>query len=248
MAIDSLINAIRTKERELEVVAHNLANATTNGYKSQNITFRTVLENASEGQGGTDGSETAAPQVAQTEKEAIRVIDFSPGTIVSTAAPLDLALQGDAFFEVSTPEGARYTRNGSFMIDSAGELATPNGEKVMGSRGAIRLSGEGDIQISSSGVVMVGEDEVDTIKLVRFEDPQALEPVGHTLFRAGEGTSPLETSGVEVLQGKVELSNANVVTSLVKLIEISRQYESYQKILASQMKIEQQATQMGRIT
>ncbi len=235
--LEAIISGMSLKESELNIVAHNLSNASTHGFKEERIFFENVLsdqENSSE-------TVSAIP-------EGNKAIDFSPGSIVTTENPLDLAIQGEGFFEVQTANGPLYTRNGNFSVDAQGKLVTASGDSVMGVGGAITMTKKGMPQISTSGEVTVDGDSMGKIKIVGFGDLTKLASVGASLFSASSEAQPTTVANPSVLQGKVESSNTNTMLNLVKLIEIGRQYESYQKVLKTQENMNQQlSSSLGQL-
>lgn len=240
--IYSALSGIKLKEEELETVAHNLANATTNGYKENRISFSSVLSKF-------QGTESDGSQSTPFVEVGSRTIDLSQGPVLSTSNYLDVALQGKGFLEVQTAQGTFYTRNGSLALNANQELVLQSGGKVSGATGAIRISKPGTVEIATTGVIKVDNEEIGKIKIVTFDQEDALEPTGASLYKMKEGVSTKLDADTQVLQGKLESSNTNVVRNLVKLIQISREYQSYQKVISAQSKLEQEAAStVGRIT
>ncbi len=239
MGIYSAVSALKVKDMELDVVAHNIANANTNGFKEQQVSFKAVMA-----RNGRNRSRVSTPFVQFSK----RSINFNMGSLAHTGNSLDVALQGDGFLEVKHDGGTFYTRNGSLALNAAGNLVTQNGDLVMGEGGPIQVGSGGIINISKRGLISVDGVERGRIKLVRFQDPQKLEVAGATLFRGGEKAQLMPDTETQVLQGNVEMSNTDVVKNLVHLIEISRQFESYQKVLSANMQLERNANQMARLS
>lgn len=241
IGIYSALSGIKIKEEELDLVAHNLANSSTNAYKEENISFEAVL--------GTY-QDTDNPDQQSTPFSIIgeRSYNFQPGPVVTTNNTFDLAIQGDGFFEIQTERGTFYTRDGAFSLNSLGQLVTQKGDQVVGGQGAIEIGTGNNVQITPGGAITVDGEQRGAIKLVSFADPQKLSAAGGGYFSAGAGANPTAAAGNTVLQGKLEHSNTNVMLSLVKLIEISRQYQSYQKIISSQSRLESEAVStLGKI-
>jgi flagellar basal-body rod protein FlgF len=239
--VDASIACMKLKEQELEVVAHNIANANTNGFKEERVIFERVLK---EQQGAA-----AASGIKQYDVKARKVVDFRPGDIQTTGNQLDLAIQGDGFFEIQTDKGNFYTRNGSFALDSQGRIVTQQGGVVMGSQGPIVLKEGSNIQIAQTGSINLDGEEVGQVKIVTFDDLSKLNPAGTTLFEAGAGTQPKVVENPSLLQGKSETSNTNIVLGLVRMMEVARQHETYEKVLRNQGKMDETAVgSLGRVS
>lgn len=237
----SAMTGMKLKEMELEVVAHNLANVNTNGFREQNLTFQSVMSKNDPGASPED-----APPMTVEPRQSI---NFTTGPVAQTNNYLDLALQGEGFFEVRNDQGPFYTRNGNFTLNSEGELVTMTGAKVMGVDGVIKIGSGGKVEVSQTGDVVVDGEVRGRLKIVDFEDRSSLTLAGSTMLKAGAGAQSKTPQGVLVLQGKVEGSNASMIANMVKLIEISKQYQSYHKILQMQSKIEQDsAATIGRLS
>ncbi len=210
------------QEKRLDILANNLANANTAGFKKDVVSFRALLASAENGGAGAD-------LVALSEHST----DFSQGGVRHTGNALDLAVRGGGFFEVLTDEGSRYTRAGSFTLDGSGRLVTDGGEPVSGGGGPVVIDG-GQIVIGDDGEVTVDDASVGQIKLVSFVDPDQLEKVGANLFRNAGGDGNLDSGFAGTIQqGYLEMSNVNIVSDMVQMIEISRAYESFQKTIQS---------------
>ncbi len=239
--VENAIASMKLKEQELEVVAHNISNSNTTGFKEERIVFERILKQQQAG--------APASAEEQFELKARKVVDFRPGDIQSTSNPLDVALQGEGFFEVQSRGGTFYTRNGSFVLDEQARLVNQAGDVVMGSQGPIVLREGGKVDISESGQVTLNGEEVGQVKVVTFEDMSKLSPAGNTLFRAEEGALPKVATDVSVLQGKTETSNTNLVMGLVRLMQVAREYETYQRVLKNQGKMDEAAvSSLGRLS
>ncbi len=214
-------------ERELDIIANNLANALTAGFKAISPAFNsTIIEEA----GGPD--QLAATYVNIPNS----YIQFSDAPLTQTGNALDLALEGDGFFAVSTPRGTMYTRNGQFVISAEKKLVMPNGDAVMGqSGGDITLDGMNngkDIRIEKDGSIYVDKFFVDRLKIVDFPNKQALQNAGGSLFintdEKNNGEVPADRFSVQ--QGAYEVSNVDIMNEMVRMISVLRAYESYTKV------------------
>lgn len=210
------------QEKRLEILANNLANVNTAGYKKDVLSFESVLDSVDKALGKTDYVDVAAFRT-----------DFSSGGIVRTGNALDLAIQGDAFFEVETAAGVRYTRQGTFSLDGSNRLVTQNGDPVAGSGGPLTLDGN-EIIVGARGDVSVDGSPAGTLKIVRFADTTQLEKAGAGLFEhRGDDGNMSVAADATVEQGFIETSNVDPVVEMIRMIEISKAYTSYQKVIQS---------------
>ena len=202
--------------RRLEVITNNLANAATAGVKADQIHFESVLANVK--------NPTQAP-VFSNERFST---DFSSGALQKSDNPLDLALEGEGFFVVNTPQGPAYTRQGNFHRGAAGRLVNADGHEVQGSNGPIPIAG-GRIDIGAGGVVMVNGVAAGTLAKVDFPKPYQLSKAGAGLFVPVNPQAPITPSTAEVKQGYLESSNVKVIVEMARMIEASRYFESCAK-------------------
>lgn len=189
----------------LEQVSQNLANVHTAGYKASRVLFRVrPLDDGSRGVVDPVLGRTSA-QVA----EVATVRDFSQGAVRTSGNPLDVAIDGEGFFVVTTPRGERYTRQGTFSRDAEGYLVTAHGERVQGDGGDVRL-GDGEAAIASDGTVSANGLSVGRLKVVSFGDRPPLVPEGSTLFAPlpGAAPTPLGADATRLEPGAIEAANA----------------------------------------
>ena len=155
--------------------------------------------------------------------------DFNQGHLITTSNPLDLAIRGEGFFQVQTPEGIRYTRDGSFSLSSNGYLVTKEGYYVLGENGPLQLLQTGDITISQQGEVFVNDEYIDRLNIVTFADLNQLQKQGDNLYFTDAVPEPLQDA--DVVQGALEGSNISIVAEMVDLISAFRAYEANQKVI-----------------
>jgi len=240
----------RSAERKMERIAQNLANVSSAGYKQDKSVDKGVVPMAfflGQDQVSATG-EVTDPTALLYSTPAIEYVDFSPGPMRSTGNPFDLAVDGDAFFTVSTPSGERLTRAGNFRVDGAGDLATPSGEKVLGGGGPIHV-GEGTLSVGRDGQVSVDGAVVGTLKLQKVADPRRLVKTGNSLFEAPPDL-PLLPAGqdVTVNQGFLEESNTGAVQGMTEMIEASRMFEAYMKMMTTISELAAKASNdLGRV-
>ncbi len=217
--------------QDLEVVANNLANVDTLGFKRDRTLFEAVLEASMT---DLEGRPTpGAPGRALTAVGGLTP-DLAAGPVAHTGAPLDVAIQGEGFFEVATPEGPRYTRAGSFGVDPGGRLTTPEGHAVLGPGGPLRV-GSRAARIRASGALVDSDGRtLGRLKLVSFERPELLVKQGASLYRAlpEAGASPVV--GPRLVEGSVERSNVSAVRELTHLIAVQRAFDAAMRTLNRQ--------------
>jgi flagellar basal body rod protein FlgG len=207
---------MRTRLEELDRLAADLANISTAGYKTERA--------------GTLSSErdfAAALEGAVDVVPGLPKIDFRPGTTVTTGRDLDVAIEGRGLFVVETPQGERYTRNGSFTRRADGVLVTTQGEPILGEDGEIKLP-KGPITIDPDGTIKAGTAVAGKLQIVEFEQDTDLVRESGARFRAIAGATPRPATGT-LLGGTLEQSNASIVDLMAKLTEVSRGFESLQK-------------------
>jgi flagellar basal-body rod protein FlgF len=210
--------------RELDVIANNLANINTAGFKRESVLFETYLMPIAE-----DSHGVRRDRHLEYVHDRATLRDVAPGAFEQSGDPLDLAIQGDGWFTVRTPEGERYTRAGAFQVSAAGELVTSDGHPVLGLGGAVQIPADGDVAIAPDGTVSVGGQDVDRLRLVAFDGPGQLTAEGSALFRAEAAPKPAE--GARVSQGMIERSNVRGVAEMTRLIEVTRAYTSLSRVL-----------------
>jgi flagellar basal-body rod protein FlgG len=229
----SMVNA-------LNMIANNIANADTSGFKRDIPSFSSQLESSWR-------SSYSMKQLPMSKFEGGN-IDFTEGPIRITGNHLDFALQGKGFFVIKTPQGILYTRNGSFKLNSRRELVTSDGFNVMGQKGPIKVPAKG-IECDLNGVLRSEGKEIERFQIVEFSAFSSLEKVGNSLFRSkGEpklSSNPIRTT---VHQGKLEQSNVNIVKEITGIIETLRAFESHQKAILALDEVSQKTVnEVGRL-
>ena len=205
--------------RQMDVIATNLANLETAGFKAENMIFTEHLEQTAEG------------EILSLVHDVGFVRDLSAGPMVGTQSPLDLAIHGQGYFAVDTPDGERYTRHGVFQLDADGQIVTTEGNPVLNNGGSpISIPLEtASITITRDGTVSADAQEVGKIKLVSFENPQALSKAGSGLYEAIDQTPTTDTDS-EILQGMVESSNVKGVVEMTRMVDTVRSYQAAAKL------------------
>lgn len=224
-------------ERQLGVVANNVANVNTTGYKADKSVFEEYLRSPAH----IDNFIGSDRRVSFVQDRATWH-DFSQGAIERTGNPLDVALDGNMFFAVQANGNERYTRNGAFQINAQGQLVTTDGHTVLGANGPITFQpGDQDIAIGADGTITVREGQTTTVaaprgklRVVTFDQPQRLEKQGSNLFMAPNGVNATPTTLANVRQGVIEKSNVSGVQEMAKMIEVMRAYTSISSIMQQQ--------------
>lgn len=199
-------------QRRLDVISNNLANANSTGFKADQIQFESVLANVK--------NSTQGPVFSNDRYST----DFTAGTLQRTDNALDVALEGDGFFTVNTPQGTAYTRQGSFHRGPDGKLVTADGYEVQGAGGSISVNA-GKVEIGPNGQVSVNGNTVGTIATVDFPKPYAMNKLGNGLFQPADPNAATTASTAGIKQGYLETSNVKAVVEMSRLIETSRYFE-----------------------
>lgn len=210
-------------ERRMEMVANNIANSLTAGYKASRPIFKLIDD--------IQGSE--ADKTVEQKGNVYTLssfINFSEGILVDTGNNLDVGIQGDGFFVVSVNGKNMYTRNGQFTLNNEKRLVTMDGNPVLGEGGEITIDGA-DIKIEADGTIYVDKKFVDKLKVVTFEDKSSLKNYGKSLFiNSNERASEKVPENYIIKQGTYESSNVDLIKEMVEMVSTLRAYESYTKV------------------
>lgn len=205
--------------REMQVVAQNIANLSTAGFRREGVVFSEYVKRLDTG-----------PSLSMADASG-RQIDLSEGTLSQTGGTFDFAIRGEGFFLVETPQGQRLTRAGNFTPNAAGELVNPDGHRLLdaGAAPVFVPPDAGQVTLGADGTLSAGARPLAQIGLWQPVDPLALRHEAGTLFDGGE-VEPSE--GATLLQGFVEESNVSPVNEITRMIEVQRAYEQGQAFLA----------------
>ncbi|MGL4324093.1 MAG: flagellar basal-body rod protein FlgF [Beijerinckiaceae bacterium] len=208
--------------READVLANNVANVTTTGFKRRDVRFMEYLMPVAKG----DAFMPADRRISYVHERGTG-LDISQGAIERTGNPLDIAMRGNTYLSVQTPRGERYTRDGALNLNARGELVLPSGEAVLGESGPIAFSPqEGRIEIAADGTVSSSQGVRGKLKLVRFDNPNSvLRNEGGNLYSATRAGTPIDRDG-GVVPAALEKSNVKPVLEMSRLMEVSRAYQS----------------------
>jgi flagellar basal-body rod protein FlgF len=222
--------------REMDVIANNMANVNTPAFKAEAMMFAEYL------------SPTAAADMDRPRDRSVSFVedvatvrDFSTGGLTPTGAPLDVALQGDGWMVIQTPDGDRYTRNGGFQLDPQGRLVTNEGHPVMGEAGGPITFNRNDLDIAigADGTISSSEGDKGKLRIVQFETNMDLKPVGSSMYETD--ADALAAENPRVVQGFVERSNVQPVLEISRMIEVNRAYQSLANTLNKQDQLRRQA-------
>ena len=229
------------QQYRLDILSNNLANINTVGFKEDRACFAIQEAEPSDPAGAESETTPSLEPVLSGDPSLEYYVNFSQGSLRHTGNPLDLAIEGDGFFNVQTPDGVQYTRKGNFVLGENGLLMTPEGYPVLGRSGNIELDG-GSITIDGDGSIQVDGTTVDSIRVTRFPDARNLKKTGESLFiAADDGASGTPSDEFEIMQGYVELANVDPVRGMVEMIEALRVFEAYQKMLETLDEVDSQA-------
>lgn len=212
--------------RELDVIANNVANVQTNGFKrrlSDSREFQMPVASAETFRRGEDRRVSFVVDRGTP-------LDTTLGKIEPTGNPLDIAISGDAYLVVQTPQGERYTRNGAMMVNANGQLVTSDGHVVLGEQGEYQFGAtEKDIRIAADGTLSTSNGVRGKLRLVRFPNQQVLENAGANLFTTRVQPEPAMQARVQ--SGFIERSNVNPVIEISRMIEVTRQYQNIANLM-----------------
>lgn len=230
------VSAMLTNANRQQLLSHNVANLDTPGFKQILSSYQDFMY--------TPVNEPSGNLLAAQRPVTIGVlglgaqlgpetVDFGQGPLQMTDNPFDFAIEGEGFFQVQTPDGERFTRDGRFLRDAEGNLVTFQGYAVLSDSGQpIRLDA-GEVMVTSEGLVLVNDEEVATLGVFTFEDPEVnLERTEGNLYTA---ITPPTGEGIgRVAQGYLEMSNANPTQIMAQLVEVARSYEAAQQMVQNQ--------------
>ena len=257
-ALYSAAAGMQSQQMNLDVISNNLANTNTTGYKMTKLQFQDLLYQNTREAGAQQGGGNMLPSSLQVGQGSVPVATerlFTQGDLTQTGNNLDVAIQGQGFFEVQMPDGTlSYTRDGSFKTDAQGRVVTSDGYPVQGGFQPVP-AGTTAITITASGAATYTTASGNTnfqIQLARFINPGGLDAVGHNLYKETQASgtaelgTPAENGFGELQQGSLELSNVSVVQEMVNLILAQRAYEVNSKAVQAADEMMQQSNNLQR--
>lgn len=219
-------------ERRLDNVANNVANADTTGFRARQLSFQEYLSPAKEGE--ANGKRERPVSLVNA---GLQYPDSAGGAIQLTGNPLDVAIVGDGYFAVQTPQGERYTRAGSLTTDATGRLVTMDGLPILSRTGPITVApGERSLTIASDGTISSSQRTIGSLRLVRFDGP--LQAMGSNLFESRSPALNIPTGSVKLLVGDLEKSNVQNVQEMSRLSEVTRSYQQVGGLLKNSQNVD----------
>ncbi|MGD8427248.1 MAG: flagellar basal-body rod protein FlgG [Balneolaceae bacterium] len=245
-ALSTAALGMSAQQKTVDNIANNLANVNTTGFKRSKIAFQDLfyqnIAASKRGEAGNGGTAGSILQMGHGSKPVATVRNFSQGSLEETGSSLDVAINGDGFFQVEMPDGSiSYTRDGNFSMDAGGRLVTQSG-LPLADQIEIPQDAVG-IKISKDGIVSAkldgdrGTIELGQLELAKFVNPGGLEALGDNLFAKTETSgmpffgNPAQDGFGGLQQGFLEQSNVDVVTEMVNLIQAQRAYETNSKMV-----------------
>jgi len=228
--------------REMDIVANNIANADTTGFKVESLMTKE--------QPGPPAFTLQGPKPVKFVSANGVARDFGQGGLHRTDAPLDLAIEGEGFFKITTKDGERYTRDGRFRTDDLGRLTTQEGQTVADEGGGeITLDlQKGQITIAQDGTVSQGSERVGKVGVYKFDTLSVLEKKGDNLLANTSNSQPAPATDSKLRQGMLEESNVKPILEITRMIEVSRAYEQVTRMMDSQSELTRTTiTRMGRL-
>jgi flagellar basal-body rod protein FlgG len=257
-ALYSSASGMQSQQLNLDVISNNLANVNTTGFKASRPQFQDLLYETTRSAGSQQGGGNELPSSLQVGQGSVPVATeriFTQGELSQTGSDLDVAIQGNGFFQVQLPDGSLgYTRDGAFKTDSQGRIVTSDGYPLLGGFQAVP-TGTTKITITASGAVTYTTPSGDTnsqVQLARFINPGGLDAQGHNLYKetkasgAAESGNPGENGYGQLQQGSLELSNVSVVQEMVNLILAQRAYEVNSKAVQAADEMMQTSNNLQR--
>ena len=232
-----------TLRRELDIVANNVANADTTGFKVEQLMVGTEI-------GQRARNDNIRPSASFVLDKGVGR-DFGQGAMKQTGRTLDFAIEGEgAFFTVQTPSGPAYTRDGGFTTNAEGVLTTKQGLPVLADGGPITLDPErGAVSVGADGTISQQGLPVGRLNAVRFDALAVLQKSGDGLYRNASNTQPQDAPDVQIRQGMLEGSNVNTLLEITNHLEISRAYERVTKMIENTNDLSRRSVErLGRVS
>jgi len=230
-----------TLRREMDVIANNIANADTAGFKVENLMVRTEPKSPAR---SVDG-----PKPIKFVLDDGVARDFTQGALRQTGGALDLAIEGQGFFKIDTARGERFTRDGRFTLAPDGRLTNQAGDSVSGESGEIVIDpAKGPVSIASDGTVSQAGERVGKVGVFLFSGRAPLSKTGDNLFKNTSNEAPVADTASRVRQGMLESSNVNPILQITRMIEVSRAYEGVVKSMESSADLSRRAVErLGKL-
>jgi flagellar basal-body rod protein FlgF len=223
--VSDIANAGARTILQLDVVAHNLANISTPGFKAEHLYY--AMQELKANESNNNNSTLAMGTISSGTK----MMDLSQGILEKSGNNLDMAIEGDGFFSLQQQTGVTYTRNGNFIINKNNELVTKNGVNVLGESGPIKINGK-SVEVDSDGTIRVDGNTAGKLKIVAFRNPQGLTRASYGQYIDEGKAGLMSAEKYRVAGGYLEASNVNAIKEMVQMIDMQRSaFETYQKII-----------------
>jgi flagellar basal-body rod protein FlgF len=215
--------------RSMDVIANNIANASTPAYKRESVQFEEYVKSMAPQEGDPAG---VTQRISFVQDGGV-TRDLTAGKIETTNAPFDVAINGDGYFTVATPKGDRYTRNGHFSLDGDGKIVTQDGNPLQGDGGEITVTpDDGDITIAEDGTVSGKQGQLGKLKVVSFANERQMRKEGNSLYATEQAPQDPATPA-KLSQGMLETSNVEPVVEISHMIEVMRAYDATTNLSSS---------------
>ena len=224
--------------RAMDVIANNIANASTPGFKREAAKFEEYVSHV------RPAEDQKGPQTVSFVKDAGVLRDLGQGELTATGSPYDFAINGNGFFTVQTPAGMRYTRDGHFSLNQDGELVTSDGYRVQGDGGAITITpSDGEISVGPDGTISSilngASNQIGKLQLVDFANERAMVKEGANLYSTTQTANPVPDSSLS--QRMLESSNVSPVIEITHMVEVMRAYQMTATMSNSEEELMRQA-------
>jgi flagellar basal-body rod protein FlgF len=222
--------------RSIDVIANNIANVSTPGFKRESVKFEEFLQSM------RPGEDQKGSQTLSFVRDAGTTRDASAGRLEATGSPYDLAISGDGYFAVQTAAGERYTRNGHFTLNSDGIIVTEKGDQLLGEGGPITITADdGDITFGADGTITGKQGQLGKLRMVDFANPRGLMKEGDSLYSTAQTAN--SATNASLSQGMLEGSNVQPVVEISRMIEVMRAYETTATLEKGASDMKRQAVQ-----
>lgn len=221
------LSALSAMRNQMANLANNMANADTDGFKTEHLMFDDYIVKTRGGESGLNEKIAFVSDVASFR-------DISKGPLIATGNDFDLAIAEQGYFVIEGPDGNRYTANGKLALNEEGELITSNGAYVLDEENKvieIDPSATG-IDVSRDGTISVNGEQVAKLQVVQFDNPQLLERVANGVYKAPPSVVPQALENPDIIQGSIESSNVQSILQMTEMIEVHRAYERTSKMMS----------------
>ncbi|HVZ32225.1 MAG TPA: flagellar hook-basal body protein [Polyangiaceae bacterium] len=238
--IYTALSGALAQQHSLDVIANNVANVNTAGFRGDRVVFGEMLAGA-QSAAPVDPRQPAPPRTDQFVRVEANALDRTGGMLRDTGNTLDFGINGPGYFVVRTAQGDRLTRSGNFVLNDDGQLSTVDGGAVLADSGRniVFPKGVKDIQVTGNGVVRANGQDIATLAIRDVTDPRQITREGTTTYTVAQGSELIKPQGTQIVQGHLEASNVNPVAGLNELITVQRSFDALQKTIETFQQIDQ---------